>query len=175
MNGDNVTFVKGHYNRDIFAERGNTIDEAIKNMCLVKNVCKADKILTTITKKQEQSIEAEERKIQTMNNKADKALEEFKNGFVDTFNYYLDTIFSPENVVEKINEIALVLEPEIEEHFNRWGMNLTKIYQLISKLIGKENEEVTDWKVYWKNEVDKLIEFAENRPIYIRQYLEENF
>ena len=50
-------------------------------MCLVKNVCKADKILTTITKKQEQSIEAEERKIQTMNNKADKALEEFKNGF----------------------------------------------------------------------------------------------
>ena len=58
-----------------------TIDEAIKNMCLVKNVCKADKILTTITKKQEQSIEVEERKIQTMNNKADKALEEFKNGF----------------------------------------------------------------------------------------------
>ena len=51
MNGDNITFVKGHYNRDIFAERGNTIDEAIKNMCLVKNVCKADKILTTITKK----------------------------------------------------------------------------------------------------------------------------
>ena len=81
MNGDNITFVKGHYNRDIFAERGNTLDEAIKNMCLVKNVCKADKILTTITKKQEQSIEAEERKIQTMNNKADKALEEFKNGF----------------------------------------------------------------------------------------------
>lgn len=59
----------------------NWIDEAIKNMCLVKNVCKADKILTTITKKQEQSIEVEERKIQTMNNKADKALEEFKNGF----------------------------------------------------------------------------------------------
>ena len=83
MNGDNITFVKGHYNRDIFAERGNTIDEAIKNMCLVKNVCKADKILTTITKKQEQSIEAEERKIQTMKNKADKALEEFKNGFQD--------------------------------------------------------------------------------------------
>ena len=81
MNGDNVTFVKGHYNRDIFAERGNTRDEAIKNMCLVKNSCKADKILTTITKKQEQSIEAEERKIQTMKNKADKALEEFRNGF----------------------------------------------------------------------------------------------
>ena len=101
--------------------------------------------------------------------------EEFRNEFVDTFNYYLDTIFSPENVVEKINEMALVLEPEIEEHFNRWGMNPTKIYQLVSKLTGKENEEVTDWKVYWKNEVDKLIEFAENRPIYIRQYLEENF
>lgn len=106
--------------------------------------------------------------------------EEFKNEFVDTFNYYLDTIFSPENVVEKINEMALVLEPEIEEHFNRWGMNPTKIYQLMSKFFGEEffgeeAEEVTDWKVYWKNEVDKLIEFAENRPIYIRQYLEENF
>ena len=106
--------------------------------------------------------------------------EEFRNEFVDTFNCYLDTIFSPENVVEKINEMALVLEPEIEEHFNRWGMNPTKIYQLMSKFfgeefIGEEVEEVTDWKVYWKNEVDKLIEFAENRPIYIRQYLEENF
>lgn len=101
--------------------------------------------------------------------------EEFKNEFLHTFNYYLDTIFSPENVVEKINEMALVLEPEIEEHFNRWGMNPTKIYQLVSKFIGEENEEVTDWKAYWKNEVDKLIEFAENRPKYIRQYLEENF
>lgn len=101
--------------------------------------------------------------------------EEFRHEFVDTFNYYLDTIFSPENVVKKINEMAAVLEPEIEEHFNRWGMNPTKIYQLVSKFIGEENEEVTDWKVYWKNEVDKLIEFAENRPKYIRQYLEENF
>lgn len=101
--------------------------------------------------------------------------EEFRDEFVDTFNYYLDTIFTPENVIEKINEMALVLEPEIEEHFNRWGMNPTKIYQLVSKFIGEENEEVTDWKAYWKNEVDKLIEFAENRPKYIRQYLEENF
>ena len=101
--------------------------------------------------------------------------EEFRNEFVNTFNYYLDTIFAPENVVEKINEMALVLEPEIEEHFNRWERNPTKIYQLVSKLTGKENEEVTDWKVYWKNEVDKLIEFAENRPRYIRQYLTENF
>jgi len=101
--------------------------------------------------------------------------EEFKNEFVQTFNYYLDTIFAPKNVVEKINEMALVLEPEIEEHFNRWELKPTKIRKLVNKLIGKENEEVTDWKVYWKNEVDKLIEFAENRPIYIRQYLEENF
>lgn len=101
--------------------------------------------------------------------------DEFRNEFVDTFNYYLDTIFTTENVIEKINEMALVLEPEIEEHFNRWGMNPTKIYQLVSKFTGEENEEVTDWKVYWKNEVDKLIEFAENRPKYIRQYLEENF
>lgn len=101
--------------------------------------------------------------------------EEFRTEFVDTFNYYLDTIFTSENVVEQINEMAQILEPEIEEHFNRWGMNPTKIYQLVSKLIGKENEEVTDWKAYWKNEVDKLIEFAENRPKYIRQYLEENF
>lgn len=101
--------------------------------------------------------------------------EEFRTEFVDTFNYYLDTIFASENVVKKINEMAAVLEPEIEEHFNRWGMNPTKIYKLVSKFIGEENEEVIDWKVYWRNEVDKLIEFAENRPQYIRQYLEENF
>ena len=101
--------------------------------------------------------------------------EEFRNEFLQTFNYYLDTIFASENVVEKINEMAEVLEPEIEEHFNRWELKPTKIQKLVNELIGEENEEVTDWKVYWKNEVDKLIEFAENRPIYIRQYLEENF
>ena len=101
--------------------------------------------------------------------------EEFKNEFLHTFNYYLDTIFTSENVVGKINEMALVLEPEIEEHFSRWELKPTKIRKLVSKLIGKDDEEVTDWKVYWKNEVGKLIEFAENRPKYIRQYLEENF
>ena len=101
--------------------------------------------------------------------------EEFRNEFLQTFNYYLDTIFASENVVEKINEMAEVLEPEIEEHFNRWELKPTKIQKLVNELIGEENEEVTDWKAYWKNEVDKLIEFAENRPKYIRQYLKENF
>lgn len=70
IEGDDVTFVRGHYSKEEFAE----------SMCLIKNKCKSDKILTKITPKQKQFIDDEDKKIQKAIDKADKLLEEFKNG-----------------------------------------------------------------------------------------------
>lgn len=80
IDGDTVTFIRGHHTKADFAERGSSVNEAIKNMCLTKMKCSIDKILPTITPKQKQIIDREERKFQRMIEEADKALEEFKNG-----------------------------------------------------------------------------------------------
>lgn len=70
IDGDVATFIRGHYSQEEFAE----------SMCLIKNKCKSDRILTKITPKQKQLVDDEDKKIQKMIDKADKALEEFKNG-----------------------------------------------------------------------------------------------
>ena len=80
IEGDIVTFVSGHHSKEEFAERGNTVNEAIYNMCLVKNNCNSNKILTKITPKQKQRIDEEDKKIQKAIDEADRVLEKFKNG-----------------------------------------------------------------------------------------------
>ena len=46
--------------------RGDTVDEAIKNMCLVKNKCNASKILRKSTKKQIEALRKDEKRIKRM-------------------------------------------------------------------------------------------------------------
>lgn len=79
IKGDSVTFIRGHYTEADFAERGNTVDEAIYNMCLQKSKCNEKDILRTITPGQKQLLDKEDRKIKSLIVSADKALEEFKD------------------------------------------------------------------------------------------------
>lgn len=76
---DTVTFIRGHYTKADFAERGNTVDEAIASMCLCKNKCSEKTILRTITPGQKRILDEENRKINFLIERADKALEAFKN------------------------------------------------------------------------------------------------
>ena len=76
---DTVTFIRGHYTKTDFAERGNTVDEAISNMYLHKNKCNEKDILRTITPGQKRILDEEDRKIKSLIESADKALEDFKN------------------------------------------------------------------------------------------------
>lgn len=62
-------------------ERADTIDEAINSLCLPKNKCSADKILTKISPKQKAILDKEDKEIQKMIYEAGRALEEFKNGY----------------------------------------------------------------------------------------------
>lgn len=63
----------GHYSKDELLSRGDTVDEAIRNMCLVKNKCNANKILTQATKKQIEALRKDEKRIKRMIAEMDRA------------------------------------------------------------------------------------------------------
>lgn len=96
--------------------------------------------------------------------------EEFKNQFLATFDKYMDTIFSSENVLDKIDEMASIIQPEMEEHINRWKSNCTFYGKIYEKLT---DEKLRESEIDFVKEVDKLREFATNRPKYIKQYIYE--
>lgn len=80
IEGDTVTLVRGHYTKEDFEERSEDLDEAIRLFCLTKMKCNKDKILTSLTPKQQRLVEKEDKEIEVMIMQADYALEKFKNG-----------------------------------------------------------------------------------------------
>ena len=84
IEGDTVTLVRGHYTKEDFEERSEDLDEAIRLFCLTKMKCKKDKILISLTPKQQRLVEKEDKKIEAMIMQADYALEKFKNGGNET-------------------------------------------------------------------------------------------
>lgn len=85
----------------------------------------------------------------------------------------MDTIFSPEVVVSKIDEMAEVIAPEIEEHMDRWSYHETMLGEVWHSITGEKLN--TDYYAKWQEEVDKLKEFAVKRPEYMKKYLDEYF
>lgn len=84
IEGDSVTLVRGHYTKEDFEERSEDLDEAIRLFCLTKMKCNKDKILTSLTPKQQRLVEKEDKEIEVMIMQADYALEKFKNGGNET-------------------------------------------------------------------------------------------
>lgn len=68
-----VTYIIGHYSKDELLSRGDTVDEEIRNMCLIKNKCNVSKILTQATKKQIEALHKDEKKIKRMIVEMDRA------------------------------------------------------------------------------------------------------
>lgn len=58
IEGDTVTLVRGHYTKEDFEERSEDLDEAIRLFCLTKMKCNKDKILTSLTPKQQRLVAA---------------------------------------------------------------------------------------------------------------------
>ena len=84
IEGDTVTLVRGHYTKEDFEERSEDLNEAIRLFCLTKMKCKKDKILISLTPKQQRLVEKEDKEIEAMIMQADYALEKFKNGGNET-------------------------------------------------------------------------------------------
>lgn len=102
----------------------------------------------------------------------------FEEKFFDRLEECLDTTFSSENVLEKIEKMEALYAPEMKAHFSRWHITdgwLTKLRNMI-----KYNRSYDDTYSYekWENNVEEMKEFARKRPEilkgYIRQYREIN-
>ncbi len=91
---------------------------------------------------------------------------EFKQNFISRFADMLNTIFIPEYVTNKILEYASEIEHLMPEYFRRWGVRNYVSYEYISE---------EDAMEHWENQIQNMIEFANLRPNYKRQHIQEFF
>ena len=77
----------------------------------------------------------------------------FRNKFINAFADRLNTALLPENVLSKLNQIEAEVSTEIAAHLNRWGGDLN----------------------YYEENVDRMRDFAEQRPSNVRQHIKSRF
>ena len=89
---------------------------------------------------------------------------DFYEIFFSRFDELLDTVFLTEDMVKSIDKHAFEIEDEMQRHMNRWK----GIYPFEENVWNIENAIIN-----WNDEVQILRDFAEARPRYIKQYIEE--
>lgn len=72
---------------------------------------------------------------------------DFQSRFLSRYTYHMKHTFQAERVTSVIQQIQAAMEPEMERHTQKWGGSVSA----------------------WKQEVDKLIEFATKRPEYLNK------
>jgi hypothetical protein len=82
--------------------------------------------------------------------------EEFQYRFIHTMIELINTVFRPEHVIQRIDEMQSVLYPEILEHANRWN-------------VWENSLQI------WEQEVDTMRVFALERPYFQMQHLNDFF
>jgi hypothetical protein len=82
--------------------------------------------------------------------------EQFRTQFINNFADHLNTSFREEVVLERIEELEKLYDPEIKEQIHRWG-NLGGSYEA------------------WQENVEEIREFARLRPMIIRQHIIDYF
>src|SRR5436190_6368690 len=75
----------------------------------------------------------------------------FRRDFINRFADLLNSTFQPAHLIDRINQMASVIAPEMAEHIQRW----------------RAPGSVTEWN----NNVQVLRNFAVNRPGYARQQI----
>ncbi|MBN1511419.1 MAG: CotH kinase family protein, partial [Phycisphaerae bacterium] len=77
---------------------------------------------------------------------------DFRNLFLNRFADHINSTFRPERISQIVQGVFDVLQPELSEHFTRWGYS------------GGSQSHVDSW-----------INFANQRPAYQRQHIREHF
>ncbi|MFC1650030.1 CotH kinase family protein [Candidatus Latescibacterota bacterium] len=89
--------------------------------------------------------------------------ESFKYTLINRFADSMNTIFTPDTVIQRINEIKDQLEPEMPDHIARWKDSV--------EVFGEKIESMEEWN----SNIALIEEFAEKRPDSIRNHLIEYF
>ncbi|MBU9722705.1 MULTISPECIES: CotH kinase family protein [Bacillaceae] len=79
----------------------------------------------------------------------------FKQSFISRFSDMLNTAFTPDRVVEELDRLYDIYKQEINEHIARW--NIPETYDI------------------WEKEVNIMRRFAQERPMYQWQHLQNFF
>jgi hypothetical protein len=83
--------------------------------------------------------------------------EEFRTAFINRSADFLNTIFLPEMVAQRVDEFQAMYEPEIPNHMVKWNF-LYRSMRLNSLS-------------YWHGHLDQIRTFADIRPGYMRQHI----
>lgn len=98
--------------------------------------------------------------------------DEFNARFFERFDECLDTVFSSENVLEKIDAYEKLYSPEMDDHYLRWHTTDGWLTTIKVKL-GKGHTEKGVYSVEnWEKTVEEFKTFAKERPGNIRKYIE---
>ena len=84
----------------------------------------------------------------------------FKSTFKNRFLTKIDTTFKPSRVNGIIDSVSSQIAPYIQRHIDRWKVDGEYSYKVNSK---------TDWE----EEVQKLKDFAEQRPGYVKTHIQQ--
>lgn len=78
---------------------------------------------------------------------------EFKRAFLNRFSDYLNTTFEKENVIAELDKYIAIYEQEMPRHLERWRLSDKK----------------------WREQLQVMRDFGENRPVYLRTHLKQEF
>ena len=97
--------------------------------------------------------------------------DEFRNKFFNRFEECLDTVFSSDNVLEKIDRFAELYRPEMDDQYTRWHTK-TGWFNGIKVLFHKGSSEDGRYSVEaWEDKVEGFRTFAKERPELLRNYI----
>jgi len=94
----------------------------------------------------------------------------FKNEFLQRYAYHLNHTFKAARVVNKIDSVVSLLNAEMPRHVQRWS---SYIDSLTIDIWGK-TPGIPSY-TYWLSEIQKLRDFAQQRPAYASQIISTKF
>ncbi|MEM7388148.1 MAG: CotH kinase family protein, partial [Verrucomicrobiota bacterium] len=98
--------------------------------------------------------------------------EQFRSGFILRASDLLNTIFREDHMVERIDELAGTIRPEMERHLKRWSWPAL-VERGHGEPFKEEDEPLTP--AMWEQNVRDLVQFARSRPDILRSEMQAFF
>jgi len=96
---------------------------------------------------------------------------EFKNKFIQSYTYLMNTLFEPGNVIQYIDSLQNIIAKEIPRHITKWGGKVDPDFSEV----GWTPEPTFNSVEEWNENVEELREFAGERQNYSWKHMMEYF